>query len=199
MSAPTSSTESTESQDLVGADQSNQVGSTTNRDLIREDLEIIDTAKTRIKTRTRTGSRMEEFFKVSKSELVKEEAKNPSPSAPPTATMVVVGKRRGKRRPNLSAGQLKVDALMKEMNDYVKQFIVDNYENVLGPSVFMMMCSTLPYPVMTSQIEDIMRTAPLSFKNNVLVKEFLDKAKENMQLLEEHKRMQQNVQASVQD
>lgn len=92
-----------------------------------------------------------------------------------------------------------VDALMKEMNDYVKQFIVDNYENVLGPSVFMMMCSTLPYPVMTSQIEDIMRTAPLSFKNNVLVKEFLDKAKENMQLLEEHKRMQQNVQASVQD
>ena len=113
VSAPTSSTESTESQDLVGADQSNQVRSTTNRDLIREDLEITDTAKTRIKTRTRTGSRMEEFFKVSKSELVKEEAKNPSPSAPPTATMVVVGKRRGKRRPNLSAGQLKVDALMK--------------------------------------------------------------------------------------
>lgn len=92
-----------------------------------------------------------------------------------------------------------VDTLMKEMNDYVKQFIVDNYENVLGPSVFMMMCSTLPYPVMTSQIEDIMRTAPVSFKNNVLVKEFLDKAKENMQLLEEHKRMQQNVQASVQN
>ena len=28
----------------------------------------------------------------------------------------------------------------------------------------MMMCSTLPYPVMTPQIEDIMRTAPLSFK-----------------------------------
>ena len=92
-----------------------------------------------------------------------------------------------------------VDTLMKEMNDYVKQFIVDNYENVLGPSVFMMMCSTLPYPVMTSQIEDIMRTAPVSFKNNVLVKEFLDKAKENMQLLEEHKRMQQSVQASVQN
>lgn len=95
--------------------------------------------------------------------------------------------------------QLSKDAenLVKEMNGYVKQFIADNYENVLGPSVFMMMCSTLPYPVMTSQIEDIMRTAPLSFKNNVLVKDFLDKAKENMQLIEEHKRMQNNVQAAV--
>jgi len=83
--------------------------------------------------------------------------------------------------------------MMKEMNDYVRQFIVDNFENVLGPSVFMMMCSTLPYPVMTPQIEDIMRTAPLSFKENTLVKDFLTKAKENMQLIEEQKRMKQNA------
>ena len=82
---------------------------------------------------------------------------------------------------------------VKEMNDYVRQFIVDNFENVLGPSVFMMMCSTLPYPVMTPQIEDIMRTAPLSFKENTLVKDFLTKAKENMQLIEEQKRMKQNA------
>ncbi len=83
------------------------------------------------------------------------------------------------------------------MNGYVKQFIIDNYENVLGPSVFMMMCSTLPYPVMTPQIEDIMRTAPLAFKQNQLIKEFLSKAKENMQLIEEHQRVRQN--ASVAD
>ena len=85
------------------------------------------------------------------------------------------------------------ETLVKEMNDYVRQFIVDNFENVLGPSVFMMMCSTLPYPVMTPQIEDIMRTAPLSFKENTLVKDFLTKAKENMQLIEEQKRMKQNA------
>lgn len=85
------------------------------------------------------------------------------------------------------------ETLMKDMNDYVRQFISDNYENVLGPSVFMMMCSTLPYPVMTPQIEDIMRTAPLSFKENSLVKDYLTKAKENMQLLEEQRRMQQNA------
>lgn len=77
--------------------------------------------------------------------------------------------------------------------NYVKQFIIDNNENVLGPSVFMMMCSTLPYPVMTPQIEDIMRTAPLTFKQNQLIKEFLSKAKENMQLIEEHQRVRQNV------
>ncbi len=85
------------------------------------------------------------------------------------------------------------EALVKEINGYVKQFIIDNYENVLGPSVFMMMCSTLPYPVMTPLVEDIMRTAPLTFKQNELVKDFLSKAKENMQLIEEHHRLEQNA------
>lgn len=83
------------------------------------------------------------------------------------------------------------EALVKDMNAYVKQFIIDNFENVLGPSVFMMMCSSLPYPVMTTQIEDIMRTAPMVFKENPLVKDFLSKAKENMQLLQERRRMEQ--------
>ena len=81
------------------------------------------------------------------------------------------------------------ETLVEEMNNYV----IDNNENVLGPSVFMMMCSTLPYPVMTPQIEDIMRTAPLAFKQNQLIKEFLSKAKENMQLIEEHQRVRQNA------
>lgn len=91
------------------------------------------------------------------------------------------------------------EALVKEMNDYVKQFITDNFENVLGPSVFMMMCSSLPYPVMTPQIEDIMRTAPLAFKESPLVKDFLSKAKENMKLLEEHRRMEENAASASQN
>lgn len=90
------------------------------------------------------------------------------------------------------------EALAKEMHDYVKQFIIDNYENVLGPNVFMMMCSSLPYPIMTPQIEDIMRTAPQVFKENKLVKDFLSKAKENKRLIEEHQRMEQNAAASSQ-
>lgn len=84
------------------------------------------------------------------------------------------------------------EALVKELNDYVRLFIVDNFENVLGPSVFMMMCRTMPYPMMTPQVEDIMRIAPQSFKEHKQVKEFLIKAKENMQLLEEQRRMQRH-------
>lgn len=88
------------------------------------------------------------------------------------------------------------EKLVTEINDYVRDFITSNYENVLGPSVFMMLCSTLPYPIMTPQIEDIMRTAPASFKEDAFVKDFLSKAKENMKLIEEQKRLQQNVASS---
>ena len=84
---------------------------------------------------------------------------------------------------------------LKEMDKYIRDFIAENYENVLGPSVFMMMCSMLPYPMMTEQVEDIMRTAPQSFKDNPLVKDYLSKAKENMKLIEEHKRLQENMSA----
>ena len=85
------------------------------------------------------------------------------------------------------------DSLMTAMNQYVKTFISDNYENVLGPSVFMMLCSSLPYPIMTPQIDDIIKDAPYSFKSNKLVREFLSKAKENMKLIEEHQRLEQNT------
>ena len=85
------------------------------------------------------------------------------------------------------------EALVDDMNRYVKKFISDNYETVLGPSVFMMLCSNLPYQIMTPQIEDIMKDAPYSFRMNKMVKEFISKAKENMQLIEEHQRLEQNV------
>lgn len=89
--------------------------------------------------------------------------------------------------------QQEADSLVRAMDTYVKDFIVENFENVLGTSVFMMMCSTLPYPVMTPTIEEIMKKAPLSFKEHVLVKDFISKAKENMKLIEEQKRLHQNM------
>ena len=89
------------------------------------------------------------------------------------------------------------EAKLREMDEYTRQFIVDNYENVLGPSVFLMMCSTLPYPVMTEQVEDVVRTAPQAFKEHPLVRDFLLKARENMRLMEEHKRLQENMAANV--
>lgn len=89
--------------------------------------------------------------------------------------------------------------LVKEMGDYINQFISGNFDNVLGPGIFMMMCSTLPYPIMTPQIEDIMKTAPMTFKNNPSVKDFLSKAKENMKLLEEHYRMKEQTSKASQN
>lgn len=50
------------------------------------------------------------------------------------------------------------------MNDYVKEFISTNYDNVLGPGVFMMLCSSMPYPIMTPQIDEIISNAPLHSK-----------------------------------
>lgn len=85
------------------------------------------------------------------------------------------------------------DSLATAMNKYVKTFISDNYENVLGPSVFLMICSSLPYPMMTPELDELIKDAPLSFKNNKMVKEFTTKAKENLQLIEEHRRLQQNA------
>ena len=46
---------------------------------------------------------------------------------------------------------------------------------------------------MTPAIEDIMKTAPLCFKQNPLVKDYITKAKENMKLLEENQRLQDNM------
>lgn len=84
------------------------------------------------------------------------------------------------------------EILLKESNEYVKKFFVDHYETILGPNLFAILCGSLPYPVMTPQIEDILKDAPYTFKSHKLVKEFTSKAKENMQLIEEHQRMQEN-------
>ena len=85
------------------------------------------------------------------------------------------------------------DVLMKEMNEYVKTFISSNFENPLGAGVFMMVCSTMPYPMMTPFVKELMLTAPATFKEHPFVKEFLSRAKENMQLIEEQQRMQENA------
>ena len=77
------------------------------------------------------------------------------------------------------------DELTQASAEYVKKFISDNYETILGPNVFIILCSSLPYPVITPQINEILENAPYTFKSHRLVKEFTNQAKENMRLLEE--------------
>jgi len=42
-------------------------------------------------------------------------------------------------------------------------------------------------------VEDIMRSAPAMFKQHPMVQEFIAKAQENMKLIEEQQRLQQNI------
>ena len=71
------------------------------------------------------------------------------------------------------------ESLSKEMDGLVKGFISENYENVLGPGVFMMLCNSFPYPVLTPVIEEIVDQAPLYFKNHSFVQEYMKVARKN--------------------
>ena len=78
-------------------------------------------------------------------------------------------------------------AIIKEQDALVKGFISENYENVLGPGVVVMLCNSLPYPIVTPLIEDIMENAPASFKENLLVKEYMKVARQNMESMNAQK------------
>ena len=73
--------------------------------------------------------------------------------------------------------------LVSEMDSIAKQFIQTNYENVMGLGVFLMLGHTLPYPLLTPMMENILDEAPDSFKNNLAVKEFVEVARLNMDKL----------------
>ena len=64
-------------------------------------------------------------------------------------------------------------------------FIKQNYTNVLGPGVFMIMTSEYDYPVLTPQIEELTIGAPTYFLEHPYVKEYLRVAQENMEKLQQ--------------
>ena len=70
--------------------------------------------------------------------------------------------------------QLSVEAtrIAEEEDSLVTNFIVDNFDNVLGPGVFMMITAGYEYPVLTPQIEHIMSKATEAFKNDAYVKNY---------------------------
>ena len=77
--------------------------------------------------------------------------------------------------------QLSMEAadIARREDSLVTNFIVENFDNVLGPGVFMMMTSGYPYPVLTPQIEDIMSKATKKFKNDPYVRDYYQIATEN--------------------
>ena len=69
--------------------------------------------------------------------------------------------------------------IARREDSLVTNFIVDNFDNVLGPGIFMMITSGYRYPILTPQIEDIMSTATSKFKNYPYVKDYYQVATEN--------------------
>ena len=77
--------------------------------------------------------------------------------------------------------QLSVEAavISQEEDSLVTHFVIDNFDNVLGPGVFMMITSQYRYPILTPQIEYIMSKATKQFKNDPYVREYYQTAQEN--------------------
>ncbi len=75
--------------------------------------------------------------------------------------------------------------LMEKSNRLVVDFIKRHYHNVLGPGIFMIMTSGMPYPVLTPTVEEIMITAPEGFRQNPYVRDFMIKAEGNSEKLGE--------------
>lgn len=65
----------------------------------------------------------------------------------------------------------------------ITTFIVENFDNVLGPGVFFMMTAGHRYPELSPWIEDIMSKATDSFKNDPYVKDYYQKAQQNQAIM----------------
>lgn len=77
------------------------------------------------------------------------------------------------------------EQISKESDSIEIEFIKSNYNNVLGPEVFSLICSQYRYPVITEQIDKILKDAPRKFRNHPYVREYIDIAQKNMVLLRE--------------
>ena len=82
--------------------------------------------------------------------------------------------------PQLNAESMRLSA---QEDSLVTNFVTDNFDNVLGPGVFMMVTLGNPYPQLTPWIEDIMSKATPKFKNDAYVKDYYEKAQENEQIM----------------
>lgn len=69
--------------------------------------------------------------------------------------------------------------ISEEEDKLVMKYITENFDNVVGPGIFMMLTSGFPYPVLTPQIEHIMSRSTEKFKNDPYVKDYYRTAQEN--------------------
>lgn len=73
----------------------------------------------------------------------------------------------------------KMKRLSEKSEEMETRFVRENFDNVLGPGFFMMLCNQYPSPVITEQIQKIISGAPQHFLNDPFVKCYLHEAEEN--------------------
>lgn len=70
----------------------------------------------------------------------------------------------------------RAEMLTRRTEELETKFVKDNYDNVLGPGFFMLLCSQYPLPIMTEQIKQIIDGAPDAFLNDPFVHNYLRQA-----------------------
>lgn len=73
--------------------------------------------------------------------------------------------------------------LLVEEDELVTSFISANFDNCLGPYVFQLATSNYRYPVLVPWIEALMAKATQKFKDAPYVKEYMDVAKQNQDIM----------------
>ena len=75
-------------------------------------------------------------------------------------------------------------AINEKMDHLVTTFVTENFDNVLGPYVFINTCvNRYEVPMLDAWIEDIMSKATDKFKNDPQVKEYYQAAQENQNIM----------------
>lgn len=77
----------------------------------------------------------------------------------------------------------KAEQIAEREDKLVTGFIIENFDNVLGPGVFFMITAGNRYPELTPWIEDIMSKATDYFKNDAYVKDYYSKALQNQAIM----------------
>ncbi len=70
------------------------------------------------------------------------------------------------------------EELNRKQEELETRFVMDNYNNVLGPGMFILLCSQFPSPVITDQIDRIIRKAHRSFMRNPFIENYLRRARQ---------------------
>lgn len=78
----------------------------------------------------------------------------------------------------------KNENINRKMDQLLTQFVTENFDNVLGPYVFINACmNRYEVPMLDAWVEDIMSKATDKFKNDPQVKEYYQAAQQNQNIM----------------